>query len=184
MKFRVIISVLCLLFTTNLLAQEKGVNKFEIGGGYAPFFINHRGDGLNKKYDINVYAEWRHSVNNHISFGTRYDDKVGPSAKGGYVERSIVYNGNVHIRDLLAVADFSFLNDSNVSGFLNIGAGPGVALYQLQPEPHPFSPTLFACLNTRIGVELFKHLRLAAGFDLTLFSAYYWPVTFTAGWVF
>ena len=169
-KYRIFLIILCLQCAMNLSAQEKGVNRFEVGVGYSPFFLSQMGDGFYKKYDINAYAEWRHYVSRSFSLGARFDYKTG---------RVVAYNDMTHLCTMLATLNYGRTDKSKIWGFLNVGLGPGI-----QFQPFPFETTVYCCLNPRIGIDFYSRLRLAVGVDLTLLSAYYWPATITLGWVF
>ena len=177
------------LISTNLSAQNKGVNHFEVGAGYAPFYLSHGDDALNKKFEVLTYFEWRHEAGKHFDYGARLDYKIGESTGMSKVNKSgdgayKNYQGVTHFIGALAVAEYRILPDRKVNPYIGIGAGPALEVNVLK-ESDPRTEFLVTT-SPWIGLELFQHIRISAGlnFPVTNLHGEYMPVWFCLGWTF
>lgn len=179
------------LFSSGIAAQTNA-GHFEIGVGYAPFFLGTVEDSYQYSYKAGGYFEWRHDLGKHLDVGAKLDYKFCPASfydrYGGYN-----YKGDLHYGALLAVADFNFQPLEKASFFFGLGLGPGMILenwtsYQevspregWKPEQGLGSPSFQLVVTPRVGMELFNHLRLSASVDVFVER---WPVSFNIGWTF
>ena len=171
---RIITLILALSAAVSLFGQNAG-HKFEIGVGYAPFFLAIVEDGVRMPYEGDAYIEWRYDFGNHFDVGAKLDYKYYPVDL--FYGNAVRYYGDQHYGALLALADFKFLPGKKVNPFIGVGAGAGFILdvWKSQkverPEYHDAAkdmplgakdPTILFVAAPRIGVELFSHLRLSA----------------------
>ena len=183
----------CIAILISAAASAQNQNKFEIGAGYAPFFLMHLDGGLNFTQKYDAYFEWRHDLGTHFDVGARLDYKVCPMT--AYNNGTTLYKGTLHCPALLAVADFNFLPGKKVNPFVGVGTGPALTicgwaskktLGESGTSQSPIGKDFgFAWVaSPRVGVELFEHLRLAASVDLAFSAEIRNPVCFSIGWVF
>ena len=190
----VALAILALLPAARLSAQ----NKFELGGGYAPFFLVTADDAVHIPYKVDAYFEWRYDFGNHWDVGAKLDYKTFPIQDFYSWEAGAIINGYQHFGAILAVADFNLLPGKTVNPFIGLGLGPGFIVnhytaieyrYEeyIRPDFKPgfYPPWVFPVLVPKIGVELFHHLRLSTSVDCDLaMGDTRWPVCFNLGWVF
>ena len=192
---RIITLILALSAAVSLFAQNAG-HKFEIGVGYAPFFLVGVEDKIQMPFEGDAYFEWRYDFGNHFDVGAKLDYKYCPVDL--FDGNAVRYYGDQHYGALLALADFKFLPGKKVNPFIGVGAGAGFILdvWKSQkverPEYHDAAkdmllgakdPTILFVAAPRIGVELFSHLRLSASVDMSPADTR-WPVCFNIGWTF
>ena len=192
---RIITLILALSAAVSLFGQNAG-HKFEIGVGYAPFFLEISDDGVRMPYEGDAYIEWRYDFGNHFDVGAKLDYKYCPITTGEG-KNQITYSGDQHYGALLALADFKFLPGKKVNPFIGVGAGAGFILDVWQKVDNPQNydssklmplgakdPSFFFVAVPRIGVELFYHLRLSASVDLSGAGNSRAPICFNIGWTF
>ena len=189
----VALAILTLLPASRLSAQ----NKFELGGGYAPFFLVLAEDALSVPYKVDAYFEWRYDFGKHWAVGAKVDYKTFKIHDYAYDADAII-DGVQPYGALLAVADFCFCPGKAVNPYIGIGLGPGFIVNHftaiefqheesIRPDIKPgvYPPWVFPVFAPRIGVELFHHLRLSTSVDCDLaMGDTRWPVCFNLGWVF
>ena len=193
---RIFSVVLMLSAAISLFGQNAG-HKFEIGVGYAPFFLEVVEDGKRMPYEGDAYFEWRYDFGNHLDIGAKLDYKYCPVSV--YDMGAVEYFGDQHYGALLALVDFNFLPGRKINPFIGIGAGGGLTLdvwksqkvvdQEIYDAAKTMSlgakdPSFLFVASPRIGVELFNHLRLAASVDMSSATDTRWPICFNIGWTF
>ena len=198
---KVIIIPIILLLSSLCLYGQSGGNKLELGAGYAPFFLTSVDDGQTVPYKCNAYIEWRYvfganKAGRAFDVGAKLDYKTFPTST--YDMTAVNYSGTQHDIALLVLADLNFNPGGKVNPFIGIGLGPGVLINNwkssevLHPEvlspdyyimPTGLYPEYVFIASPRVGIELFRHLRLSASVDCSL-SDTRWPVCFSIGWSF
>ncbi|MBR4809469.1 MAG: outer membrane beta-barrel protein [Bacteroidales bacterium] len=162
-----------ILVATAINAQTARDIKVEIGAGYSPFYFTYVDDGYNKQFDVAAYAEGRYYLTDHFAVGAKVDFKTGPSVTKN--------DGYLPYLDVLALAEYNLLPSKAVNPFISLGAGPAVGF-------KPYNTPVLLSISPRVGLELFRHLRLSAtatfptnfvGVDSTYFDA-----CFCVGFVF
>ena len=188
---RILLSALALIVSAFCLSGQNGSHKYEIGIGYAPYFLAHVDDGVSIPYKYNVYAEWRYDFGNHIDVGAKLDYKTFPSSAYDFTFL-VLYEGKQHDVAVLAYADYNHMPGKAVNLFFGLGLGPGVIMnhwktsqgYGNREGKTPVVNSEFmVVVCPRIGLEFFQHLRLATSVDLSM-SDTRWPVCFSVGWTF
>ena len=190
---RILLSALIALASTICLSGQNKSNKYEIGIGYAPYFLAHVDDGILIPYKSNAYAEWRHGLSNHIDAGARLDYKTFPSSSYDFVSH-VSFEGRQHDVAVLAFADYNHMPGKAVNLFFGLGLGPGMMInhwktshsYSIKdddPKTPVVNSEFMVVVCPRVGLELFQRLRLAASVDASM-SDTRWPVCFSAGWTF
>ena len=189
----VALAILGIMPFSNLRAQ----NKFEMGMGYAPLFLEIVDDGILFTYKWDAYFEWRYQFGKHFDTGIKLDYKTAPISVYDYTYMS---NGTNHTVALEAFADYSFLPGKKVNPFIGIGIGPALIINNWTSReffgekqeggkdsklPPLKTYSKYALVVTpRIGVELFRHFRISASVDTSTDTDIRWPVCFNVGWVF
>lgn len=192
---RLIAFALAFSVAVSVFGQNAG-HKFELGVGFAPFFMEIVEDGIRMPYEGDAYFEWRYDFGNHFDVGAKLDYKYCPVNL--FDGSAVSYYGDQHYGALLALADFNILPGKKVNPFIGVGAGAGFILdvWKSQkverPEAHDAAkdmplgakdPSFMFVAAPRIGVELFSHLRLSASVDISN-SDTRWPICFNVGWTF
>ena len=188
-------AILTILPVSRLSAQ----NRFEAGIGYAPFFLMTVDDGIGFKSKYDAYLEWRYDFGKHVDVGAKLDYKACPISAYEFVI-GLLTTGNQHCVSLLVTSDFNFLPGKKINPYIGIGMGPALIVnnwttreqvtserpgfdYSVIPPVH--ASTKFALVvSPRLGVELFRHLRISASVDASFDSDIRWPVCFNLGWAF
>ena len=182
---RCLLVSIAVLLTTGLLAQNDHQDRFEAGAGFSNHYFVVSEGGINKGFEVDVYGEWRHSINRYISLGARVDYNVGPVyCYGG---RDFSDSGYAHYLGAYGVATLHLFPNNYVTPFLSLGVGPAGGLSALQTGTDGY---FMLSGNLRVGFELFRHLRIAAGgnaaFDIIHAStpAIFHPIGVYVGWAF
>ena len=188
---RILLSALAVLVSAICLSGQNNAHKFEVGIGYAPYFLAHVDDGISIPYKYNAYAEWRYDFGKHIDEGAKLDYKTFPNDSYDFVSH-ISYKGTQHDVTVLAYADYNHMPGKEINLFFGLGLGPGVIMnhwktsqgYGSREAKTPFVNSQFMIVaSPRIGLEFFQHLRFAASVDMSM-SDTRWPVCFSVGWTF
>ena len=188
---RILLSALAVLVSTICLSGQNNGHKYEVGIGYAPFFLAHVDDGVSIPYKYNAYAEWRYDFGNHIDVGAKLDYKTFPSEGYDFLDM-ISYKGTQHDVAALAFADYNHMPGQKINLFFGLGLGPGMIIdhwktsqgYREREGNTPLADSQFMIVAMpRVGLEFFQQLRFAASVDMSL-SDTRWPVCFSVGWTF
>lgn len=187
-------ALVVLVSTVSLYGQNRG-HKFEVGAGFAPFFLSSVDDGIQFPFKIDAYAEWRYDFGKHVDLGAKLDYKICPARVYDFMS-GVSYDGTQHYGALLALADYNFLPGNKVNPFIGIGLGPAMIIdnekrSQIAYEREgqyvaplgTYPPDFMFVATPRIGIELFNHLRLSTSVDMSLEDTS-WPVCLNVGWVF
>ena len=180
MNHNIIISFFIILVSASLSAQ----NKIEIGINYSPeenFTLAT--DIPNMLYKFGVYGEYRWTLGRHFDAGARLDAKVGPIGPFLINDDAIAISG-----DLLAVADFNLFPGKTVNPYIGFGLGPGFGMHN-NTFDNLFGGTFLVYADARLGIELFRHLRLSVDYSLPnnwggSFPEIYTTLNANIGWVF
>lgn len=183
------------LGTGVLLGQGKGSGHFEIGAGYAPFFLVSVDDSFDLSYKADVYCEWRNKLGRVFDWGVKADLKYNPIT--GYNGADVFsYSGNQYYGAILAITDVNVHIIDRYGLFAGIGIGPGLVLTDITeanmdkakagvPSPVGLQSEFLVVVSPRIGMELFSHLRFSASVDIaTAMESTRWPVCFNVGLTF
>ena len=199
MRKRILTVLITLVSTINAFAQNPG-HKFEIGAGYAPFFVSSVDDGINCPYRLDAFFEYRYDFGKHIDVGAKLDYKVSPASCDDRGDGVIVgYKGYFHVVGLYAVSDINFNPGGVINPFIGLGLGPAldidnmtsVTVQSLTPEPAKAPEwakprtycNVFPALTARAGVEIMRHLRIAFSVDAYL-EGFESPACISVGWTF
>ncbi|MBR5905768.1 MAG: hypothetical protein IKZ51_04860 [Bacteroidales bacterium] len=179
MNHKLLITAFIILASASLSAQ----NKFEIGVNYSPRQnLMSVDDGPNMLYKFGAYGEYRWDLSKHFVAGARLDAKVGPLSPYLINDDAIAISG-----DLLAVIDFNLFPGKTVNPYIGFGLGPGFGMDN-NTFDHLFGGTFLVYADARLGIELFRHLRLSVDYSLPYWRGSF-PAIFTTlnaniGWVF
>lgn len=187
-------ALVVLISTVSLYGQNRG-HKFEVGAGFAPFFLSYVDGGIQFPFKIDAYAEWRYYFGKHVDVGAKLDYKICPMSVYDYMS-GVSYDGTQHYGALLVLADYIFRPGKKVRPFIGIGAGPAMLIdnwkrSQVEQEREGqyvaplgvYDPEYMLVVSPRFGLELFYHLRLSMSVDASLADTR-WPVCFNVGWTF
>ena len=199
---KLILLFLFAFVSAGLYGQTAG-HKFEAGVGYSPFTLFTVDCGYNAPYRCNAYFEWRYefdknTVDKSFDLGAKLDYKTFPISTAYDYYAS--YYGTRHDIALLAVGDFNLNLGGIVNPFMGLGFGPGILIEHwtssktedIPEEYKPYYsykpiPSVNSCFTViaspRIGIELFRHLRISASVDISLYD-FRLPVCFNVGWTF
>lgn len=148
-------------------------NQFELGVNYSPKNNYTTADGTsNMLYKFGAYGEYRWILGKHFDAGARLDCKVGPIAPTYLTDKALSISGG-----LLAVTDFNILPGKNVNPFIGLGLGPGFGMHN-DTLDHLWSGMFIIYTQARLGIELFRHLRLSVDYSLP-YSGGSFPEKFT-----
>ncbi len=173
--------IVILLFSTVCLFAQEQSDRYEIGAGFAQFYLGRSDGGLNKKNEISLYAEWRHNYNRFISLGTKVDYSVGPVYIFDREDSAFA-----HYLGASGVATFHLIPNKYITPFICLGAGPAFGVETYQSAGCCF----MAQANLRAGLELFRHLRISVSGTISYdivhpsFPGIYMPASFSIGWSF
>ena len=177
-----IAALVVLVSTVSLYGQNSGP-KVEVGVNYSPKENFALADDIpNMRYKFGAYGECRWSLGKHFETGARLDAKVGPIEHFLINDNALAISGG-----LLAVADFNLFPGKTVNPFIGFGLGPGFGMHNNTLD-HLWGGQFLIYADARLGIELFRHLRLSVDYSLP-YSRGGFPEMFTTlnaniGWVF
>lgn len=177
MRQKLLLTTILVLLSVTISAQ----NKFEIGINYAPKENFASADDIpNMLYKFGAYGEYRWLLGKHFDAGARLDCKFGPIGPSYMTENALSISG-----DLLAIADFNFFPGKIVNPFIGLGLGPGFGMHN-ETLDHLWNGRFNIYAQARLGIELFRHLRLSVDYSLPGLSGLEMFTTLDAnlGWVF
>jgi len=179
MNHKLIISGIIILISATLSAQ----NKIEIGINYSPeenFTLAT--DIPNMIYKFGAYGEYRWTLGKHFEAGAKLDAKVGPIGPFWYNDNALAVSG-----DLLAVADFNLFPGKTINPYIGFGLGPGFGMHN-DTLDNLWDGEFLIFAYARLGIELFRHLRLSADYSLPYWGGsspeIYTTLNVNIGWVF
>ena len=181
MSHKLLVSILAILISATLSAQNK--NKVELGINYSPKEnFTMATDSPNMLYKFGAYGEYRWILGKHFDVGARLDAKVGPIGPSNFTDNALSVSG-----DLLAVADFNLFPGKTVNPYIGIGLGPGFGMHN-DTLDHLWGGQFLIYADARLGIELFRHLRISVDYSLPYWGGRF-PEIFTTlnaniGWVF
>lgn len=181
MSHKLLVSILVILISATLSAQNK--NKVELGINYSPKEnFTMATDSPNMLYKFGAYGEYRWILGKHFDVGARLDAKVGPIGPSNFTDNALSVSG-----DLLAVADFNLFPGKTVNPYIGIGLGPGFGMHN-DTLDHLWGGQFLIYADARLGIELFRHLRISVDYSLPYWGGRF-PEIFTTlnaniGWVF
>lgn len=183
MKKVFLLFICCFWGCLSVFAQKNKTEKFEVAVGYAPTFWGYVDDGINKKYDVNLYFVYRHIVSSNFSIGSKIDCKAGPCAYNSMDNKK--YVGFMHTYGVLAVADYCFIPEGQVNPFIGCATGPAFEMSKWSSGLTMRNNFVYI-INPILGIECFAHLRFAMGIDIPIvdWEPAHMPVYFSVGWVF
>lgn len=179
MKQKLLITTILVLLSVSISAQ----NKLELGVNYSPKENFTLAEGVpNMLYKFGAYGEYRWILGNHFDAGARLDCKIGPIGPTYLTDNALSISG-----DLLAVADFNLFPGKTVNPFIGLGLGPGFGMDN-ETLDHLWGGSFIIYAQARLGLELFRHLRLSVDYSMP-YSRGRIPELFTTldaniGWVF
>ncbi len=194
-----IVSFIIIAFVSafNLFGQN-GSDRFDVGLGFAPFFLTSKDEALETPYKYDAYFEWRHDFGKRVDVGARIDYKGSP-ARCYNSETFTRFYGSQHAVAVQALADFNCLPGKSINPYIGIGLGPALIVHNwtsketaivsdttklgLEGPLGAFPSFTWWVVSPRAGVELFNHLRLSSSVDVSL-SELLWAVCFNVGWTF
>ena len=175
-----VLSILAILPAGKALAQ----NKLEVGMNYAPRENLAAADDIpNMLYKFGAYGEYRWLLGKHFDVAARLDAKAGPI---GYYEKwnkKTRYYGFSISGDVLAVADFNLFPGKAVNPYIGLGLGPGFGMHN-DTLDHLFAGRFYIYTDLRVGLELFRHLRISVDYSVPLLSEMFTTLNANVGWVF
>ena len=86
----------------------------------------------------------------------------------------------------MAVADFNLFPGKMVNPFIGFGLGPGFGMHNNTLD-HLWDGQFLIYADARLGIELFRHLRLSVDYSLPAWWSYgeiYTTLNANIGWVF
>lgn len=171
-----------LTIVTLLSLTVSAQNKFELGVNYSPTNFAVSDGGPDMLYKFGAYGEYRWILGNHFDAGARLDGKLGPVGPTYMNDNALAISGV-----LLAVADLNLFPGKTVNPFIGIGLGPGFGMHN-DTMDHLWGGNFIIYAQARLGLELFRHLRLSVDYSLP-YSRGSFPEMFTTldaniGWVF
>ncbi len=165
--------------TVSLYAQT---GKVEVGINYSPKQNFAAADDIpNMLYKFGAYGEYRWTLGKHFEAGARLDAKAGPIGLSLKDNNALAISG-----DLLAIADFIFSPGKTVNPFIGLGLGPGFGMHN-DTLDHLWEGQFLIYADARVGIELFRHLRLSVDYSLPAWWSYgeiYTTLNANIGWVF
>lgn len=178
MNHQLVLSILSILISVTMSAQ----NKIELGINYSPKEnLTMATDIPNMLYKIGVYGEYRWVLGGHFDAGARMDAKVGPIGPSSFTDNALAVSG-----DLLAIADFNLFPGKTVNPFIGLGLGPGFGMHN-DTLDHLWGGQFLIYADARVGIELFRHLRLSVNYSLPAWWSYgeiYTTLNANIGWQF
>ena len=180
---KLLFATLIVLVSTVSLYGQNGGRKVEVGINYSPKENFAAADDIpNMLYKFGAYGEYRWTLGKHFEAGARLDAKVGPIGPFLINDNALAISG-----DLLAVADFNLFPGKTVNPFIGFGLGPGFGMHN-NTFDHLWGGKFLIYADARLGIELFRHLRLSVDYSLPYWGGSF-PEMFTTlnaniGWVF
>lgn len=181
---RLLFVALVALVSSVCLYGQKGGHKIEFGINYSPkenFIIVE--DAPTMLYKFGAYSEFRWALGRHFDTGARLDCKVGPIGPDSYCinDNALAISG-----DLLAIIDYNILSGKAVNPFIGLGLGPGFGMHNNAVDKS-WGGQFLIYADARIGIELFRHLRLSVDFSVPYWRGefpYFTTLNANIGWVF
>ena len=175
-----VLSILAILPVGKALAQ----NKLEVGVNFAPRENLAAADDIpNMLYKYGAYGEYRWVLGKFFDFAAHLDAKAGPI---GYYEKwnkKTSYYGFSISGDVLAAVDFNLFPDKAINPFIGLGLGPGFGMHN-DTLDNLFSGRFYIYTDLRVGLELFRHLRISVDYSVPLLSEMFTTLNANVGWVF
>ena len=179
---RSFLAALIILVSTVSNYGQTGGHKGEVGINYSPEENYALAEDIpNMLYKFGAYGEYRWILGKHFEAGARLDAKVGPIGPSDFTDNALAISG-----DLLAVADFNLFPGKAVNPFIGLGLGPGFGMHN-DTLDHLWGGQFLIYANARVGIELFRHLRLSVDYSLPAWWSYgeiYTTLNANIGWVF
>ena len=179
---RLYFAALIVLISTVSLYGQTGGHKVEVGINYSPKENFASSDGIpNMLYKFGAYGEYRWSLGKHFEAGVRLDAKAGPIGPRNFNDNALAVSG-----DLLAVADFNLFPGKTVNPFIGLGLGPGFGMHN-DTLDNLWGGQFLIYADARVGIELFRHLRLSVDYSLPAWWSHgeiYTTLNVNIGWVF
>lgn len=176
-----IAALIIIVSTVSLYGQGNGL-KVEVGINYSPKENFVLADDIpNMLYKFGAYGECRWTLGKHFDAGARLDCKLGPIGPADFNDKALAVSG-----DLLAVADFNLFPGKTVNPFIGLGLGPGFGMHN-ETLDNLWTGQFLVYADARIGVELFRHLRISVNYSLPAWWSYgeiYTTLNANIGWVF
>jgi hypothetical protein len=167
-----VLLILCLLFSGyTAFSQIPSFGKWNLEAGFAESFSS--------RYSVDQYSEAYNAANYRLYIETRYhcSDNIALGVQASYYghDKIILHNDGVYggssgiIRNsqyaLVFVADWNVSGSGNLSPFLGVETGWS---YVGKSSPSSVEKDNRFVINPRIGLDIYKHFRIGAGYFFTV----------------
>lgn len=159
-----LVSFVVLMSLVPCSVRGQDITRFEVEVAIGPNFGKKKVEGCNIREGIDIILEARCNYSSHFDFGLQF--LVGAYDllyKGRGVEET--YRNMI----LQPVVDYNFRMSKHVSSF--VGGGLGMAIVDVDLGYNQFNSI---CFTPRLGVELFKHLRMTLDYRLLKWDLSFW----------
>lgn len=149
------------------MAFSQEVRKFEFEAAIGTNFgIRSQGEEAVRE-GVNVVLELRHNYNSRLDFGIQF-------FLGSYDFVNERADAEICVRNMVVqpVVDYNFRQGKKVNPFAGAGLGLAVIDFDYNKEQEKS-----VCFMPRVGVELFRHLRVALDYKLLKQKYGFWNVS-------
>ena len=169
MKKIFILFAASMILATTSFAQEKGVQRFEIGGGINAYGILGACGGPVRYFGPGAYFEYRYGITDHFDIGGQIHYKYGKGESEFFGDGSPVYGLVYDQVGAKAVADYNVCPSRSVSPYIGVGGGLGTMIESRSDNTEDTS--IYGILAPRIGVQVW-HFRIALELDFAFNGQY------------